>query len=616
MGGTYVFDIESDGFLEEITKVHCLVAIDIATQRVHRFSPNDIRSGLELLSQADHLIAHNGIGFDYPALRKLYPDIELPALTDTLIMSRMIYSDMFDIDCRKRDANPNYELPGKLFGSHKLEAWGYRLGDYKGDFDGGDWQTYSPEMLEYCEQDCWVTVKLYRHLLSVEHSRPALELEHKFATIIERQSQRGWAFDEEAAVKLYAELVGKRSKINDQMTSLFKGWWIDMKTPEDYSVMANDGYKSCATTKTQLTAYLRKEGRSSEIKDIKPGKLRRKHTPFNPASRHHIYKVFKEKYNWEPTEFTKKGGVKIDDTILQKLKYPEAKVLAEYFLLNKLIGQIAEGDKSWLKHVRDGRIHGYINTLGAVTHRCTHAIIVNVPASGVPYGKECRSLFITSKGMVLVGADASGLELRCLAHYMAHWDGGKYAKVLLEGDIHTENQKAAGLPTRSNAKTFIYAFLYGAGDGKIGSIVGSGRKTGKTLKARFLKTLPALNSLVKMVKEAAKKGHIKGLDGRKLTVRHAHASLNTLLQSCGAIVMKYALVESDRLIREAGYTPGVDYEFVGNIHDEMQLECYPEIADEIGGYMVQAIRNATNHFNFGCPLDGEYKKGRSWSDTH
>src|SRR5690606_31621074 len=184
-------------------------------------------------------------------------------------------------------------------------------------------------------------------------------------------------------------------------------------------------------------------------------------------SRTHIYKRLKDKYNWKPKEFTEKGTPKVSEEVLESLPYPEAELLNEYLMIQKRISQLAEGHSAWLKMVRpDGRIYGSVITNGAVTGRMTHNSpnLAQVPAVNVPYGKECRSLFTVPDDRVLVGADASGLELRCLAHYMARFDKGAYARELLEGDIHTANQKAAGLPTRDNAKTFIYAFLYGAGD--------------------------------------------------------------------------------------------------------------------------------------------------------
>lgn len=625
MGKTYVFDLESDGLLDTITRIHCMVLIDVETEEVHRFSPNNIRSGLEMIEQADKLIAHNGINFDYPAVRKLFPELKLPPIIDTIVLARLMFAELKVIDKEARLRKKDYPLPPKLTGSHSLKAWGYRLGELKGDFgETTDWSAYTPEMLEYCVQDCWVTLKLYRYLMEQDFAPEAIRLEHEFATIISRQMIRGWKFDEEAASRLYAELVGKRAEIKEQMSQVFGGWWEDMKTPEWYEAIAGN-YFLKAPTKTALEKKIRSEIldatlRKAAIASITMGPMKRKHTPFNPSSRQHIYRVFKEKYNWKPQVFTDNGEPKVDDEVLAKLPYEEAKILAEYFMLDKRIGQIAEGTQGWLRLVtKEGRIHGSVNTNGAVTGRCTHSHpnVAQTPAKGVPYGKECRALWVASPGMVIVGADASGLELRCLAHYMGYWDKGAYAKVLLEGDIHAENQRAAGLPTRDNAKTFIYGFLYGAGDEKIGQIVGSGRQTGAMLREKFLKTLPALGKLVESVKAAAGKGHIKGLDGRKLKVRSKHAALNTLLQSAGAIAMKKALIIADGYLQKVHkLKAGEDFEFIGNIHDEIQMECKPELADLCGQILVQAIQDAGKHFNFACPLDGEYKKGASWLETH
>lgn len=622
MGGTYVFDSETNGFLDEGDRIHCIVAINTQSEEVFRFDPHGISKGIHFLEEADVLIAHNGVKFDYPFIRKIKPDANLPEIVDTLILSRICYPDMYEVDVTKAKADPNYALPKKLWGRHSLEAWGYRLGENKGDFGKEtDWSTFTPEMMEYCEQDNWVLLALYRHLKKFletnEIPQTCVDLEHNFATIIQRQEQRGWAFDEKTAATLYSEIAAKRQKIKESMAELFPGWWEEMKTPEYWTCL-----NLKAPTKTKLKKIVKDTGHDLTLKEIDalivPGKLKKKHTPFNPGSRQHIYRVFQEKYNWKPKEFTPTGEPKVDETILKSLQYPEAEVLSEYFLLDKRLGQLAEGNQAWLRLVRRGRIFGSVNTLGAVTGRCAHSRpnVAQTPANNVPYGKEFRSLFQASKGMKLVGADASGLELRCLAHYMAHWDKGEYAKVLLEGDIHSVNQEAAGLPTRENAKTFIYGFLYGAGDTKIGEIVGSGRKAGKFLREKFLKTLPALGSLVSLVKNSASKGYIRGLDGRKLKIRSQHAALNTLLQSAGALVMKKALVIADENLKELGLIAGEDYEFVGNIHDEFQAEVKPELAEMVGEEFVKAIRSAGDFFKFNCPLDGEYKIGNSWMETH
>ena len=283
-------------------------------------------------------------------------------------------------------------------------------------------------------------------------------------------------------------------------------------------------------------------------------------------------------------------------------------------MLQKRISQI----KSWFDCVgSDGRVHGRVMTNGAVTGRMTHSSpnMAQIPNSGSLYGPECRECWTVEAGSVLVGADASGLELRMLAHYMK--DQG-YVDTVTNGnskegtDVHTVNQKAAGLATRDSAKTFIYAFLYGAGDAKIGSIVGGTAREGARLKAKFLGQTPALARLIKVVSKQAAKGWVPGLDGRKIWVRSEHSALNSLLQGAGAIVMKQALVLLEKDIR----VNKLRAKFVANVHDEWQIECHPDDAEAVGKLAVASIRAAGEHFNLRCPLDGEYKIGKSWRQTH
>jgi DNA polymerase I-like protein with 3'-5' exonuclease and polymerase domains len=307
----------------------------------------------------------------------------------------------------------------------------------------------------------------------------------------------------------------------------------------------------------------------------------------------------------------------VDETVLASLEYPEAKLLAEYLMVTKRLGQLAEGDQAWLKQVKnDGRIHGGVITNGAVTGRATHSNpnVAQVPANRAPYGRDCRALFRAEEGKVLVGADLSGLELRCLAHYMARFDGGLYSRALLEGDIHTTNQEAAELATRDQAKTFIYAFLYGAGSAKIGSIVGKGAGAGANLKKRFLAQTPALAKLVTQVQLSAEKGYLIGLDGRRLHIRSTHAALNTLLQSAGALIAKEALCQFSSLVSTKGWNHRVQQ--VAWIHDEVQIETDKEIADEVGQMAVRAFELAGEAFGFRVPITGEYRIGSTWAETH
>ena len=297
---------------------------------------------------------------------------------------------------------------------------------------------------------------------------------------------------------------------------------------------------------------------------------------------------------------------------------PEAALLVEYLTLNKRLGQIGNGKQAWLKAEKNGKLHGRVNPMGAVTSRCTHSNpnMAQVPSVGAPFGEECRALFTVPEGYSLLGADASGLELRCLAHYMSRHDGGKYGLEILEGDIHTANQKAAGLPERSQAKTFIYGFLYGAGDAKTGSIIGKGAKEGKAIKKKFLAKTPALAKLREAVNTAVEdKGWIKGLDGRVIPVRYPHAALNTLLQSAGAIICKRWYVEIVKALQANKYTEE-DVAIVAFIHDEVQIKVRKSLEDEIGMLVVRAMQETEQYYKFRCKLDAEYKYGRNWADTH
>ena len=341
---------------------------------------------------------------------------------------------------------------------------------------------------------------------------------------------------------------------------------------------------------------------------------------FNPASRAHISNRLIAKYDWKPSVFTDNGQPKVDETTLAKLPYPEAKHMAKYFMLQKRIGQVSEGKQGWLKVCSNGKIHGSVNPNGAVTGRATHSYpnLAQVPSMRSPYGKDCRELFTVPKGWKLMGADASGLELRCLAAYMAIYDDGAYVDVVLDGDIHTVNQLAAGLPTREASKRFIYAFNYGGGDQLIGELVGGGAKEGKKIKKAFLDKTPALRQLREAITKAAGRGYIKALDGRHIHIRSPHAALNSLLQSAGAIICKQWLVEFENEMQAQGYTHGWngDYCLCAWVHDEIQVAVREDLAHKVGEIAVQTIQRVTEVFNFKCPLDGEFNIGNSWAETH
>lgn len=595
----FIFDLETDGLLDEVSKIHCLVIKDVSFGTVSSYTGDKVEEGLRELmnidAQGEYLVGHNVIKYDIAVIQTLYPWFKVRPynVVDTLVLSRLIHTNIKDSDAKLLKLG---KLPGKLFGSHSLAAWGHRLGNYKGDYDGG-WETFSQEMLDYCIQDVEVTAHLFKQLSDENYPRMAIELEHQVAWLMAKQERNGFHFNEQAAGDLYAILAKRRGELDQELRDYFGSWTVnlpDFIPKRDNKTM---GYKAGVPVK-----------KSKEVM-------------FNPSSRDHIANRLTALYGWDPKDFTESGKPQVDEVILSKLDYPPCKLLTEYLLIQKRISQLAEGDQAWMKLSKNGKIHGSVNTNGAVTGRATHAYpnISQVPAGRAPYGKDCRSLFGVPQGWTLVGADASGLELRCLAHFMAKYDGGSYGKVLLEGDIHTENQKAAGLNSRDQAKTFIYGFLYGAGDAKIGSIVGGTSGDGKRLKGKFLRSLPALGRLSEAVKEAAKRGYLIGLDGRRLHIRSSHAALNTLLQSAGALVCKKWLVILEEELQSAGLKHGWegDYAFCAWSHDEVQIACRtPDIATTVANLATSCVPKAGEYFNFRCPLAGEAKMGVTWHDTH
>jgi DNA polymerase-1 len=566
----YIWDIEADNLLDDVTQVWCHVFRDIQTDEVHTFDPTQTQEALDFMDKAKTLIGHNITDYDLRVIKKLHGYTYKGKVIDTLVYSRTVWPDVKEIDFK---LNKRGNFPQKLIGSHSLKAWGYRLGELKGDFNSGSesFAAYTPEMLDYCIQDTAVTNKLYRKIMEKNFSQLALDLEAEIHTLLLQQQEHGFDFNVQEAQALYSRLAQRRSDIEDELVSTFEPTIIELKTK----------------TKT---------------------------IPFNPASRMQIADRLMKR-GWKPKAFTDSGEPKVDETVLSGIDMPEAKLLNEYLLLNKRIGQLATGKQAWLKMEKGGKIHGRVNHMGAVTSRCTHSNpnTAQIPSVGAPYGKECRELFISPSGYSLLGADASGLELRCLAHYMAAYDDGSYADVVLNGDIHTANQMAAGLESRNQAKTFIYGFLYGSGDEKTGKIIGKGAKEGKAIKQKFLKKLPALKYLKDAVSKAAdERGWVKGLDGRIIPIRHSHAALNTLLQSAGAIICKTWYVFISRAIKKAK----LDAQIVAFIHDEVQVVVKKGQEDETGRVILECMRDVERHFNFRCRLDSEYKYGSNWADTH
>jgi DNA polymerase I-like protein with 3'-5' exonuclease and polymerase domains len=333
----------------------------------------------------------------------------------------------------------------------------------------------------------------------------------------------------------------------------------------------------------------------------------------------HIAGRLKELYDWKPKEFTPNGSAKVDEVTLGELDYPEAKLLTEYLTITKRLGQLADGPQAWLQKVEsDGKIHGYINSLGTVSGRASHSFpnLGQVVAVNKPYGRECRELFSAEPGYKLCGADLSGLELRVLSHFLAQFDDGQYRDTVLSADVHEANRIAAGLPDRAAAKRFIYCLIFGGGNSKLGETVGGTPEDGAALKAKFFKANPAFKTLVDRVKNFAEKNkYLPGLDDRHLTVRSSHSALNLLIQSAGALIAKRALVIFKQLLKDNGLEDKV--KLVLWIHDEFQIQFREDLdEDTIGKYAIQSFKEAGEHYNFKCPITGEFSIGGNWAETH
>ena len=547
MNNFIYLDLEADGL--NPTTIWCVVTRENGVDTVHT-TPDTLCKALE---GSVSFVGHNLIGYDLPVLKRLWGlSVASERVVDTLVLSRL-----FD--------------PSKS-GGHSLRNWGNELGFPKGDHS--DFSCLSQEMIDYCIQDVAVTEAVHQKLTKdmQEFSEDCIKLEHEVQFIIQQQERNGWVLDQRLA--------------NDLCATFKEGMYaIESELQEMFPPIV--------------------EERISE----KTGKrLKDKVTVFNVGSRQQVAERLATKgAKWN--QKTPSGKPVVDEKTLRENEHvPEAAKVLEYLTLQKRYAQV----HSWLEAVEDdGRVHGRVISNGAVTGRMTHQSpnMAQVPASHSPYGHECRSCWTIPEGYKLVGFDASGLELRMLAHYM---DDKEFTNVLLTEDIHTRNQVAAGLETRPQAKTFIYAFLYGAGDAKIGSIVGGSAADGAELKHRFLRNTPSLNSLRERVNRASGRGYLRGLDGRRLRVRSEHAALNTLLQAAGAIVMKKALVILDEYARQWS----LDYKFIGNIHDEVQAEVVTNHADKYGWLAVECLKASGVAFDLRCPLDGEYKVGTTWAETH
>lgn len=728
-------DIEGNGLLEPtpetpaIDTVHCLVIRDQDTRQIVLSCANTglpdnagyptIEQGLKFLMEQDPettlIVIHNGIGYDYPALRKVYPWFKLSRirerLMDTLVIGGMLWAHLKEADA---PLVAKSKLPAELKGSHKLKAWGIRLGCHKGEYTGG-WAKWSKEMQDYCEQDTMTLLVYAEHIqrrITLQEQQDksstveSIQTELELAWYLFRQEKNGWPFNMDKAQKLYAELAKKRTEQVWALKKVIKPWLrpkrkkgqVEIKVPKKNRTdtarsrcPVDPKRPELGMVPTQYTA-----GAAYSVIEL---------MEFNPGSRPQIANRLEALWDWHPTAFTKSGQPEISEESLDVLAHiPEVKLIQDYLLLDKRIGQLAEGKNAWLIKARlnaiTGRMHifGRIKQNGTVTHRGAHVDpnIGQVPKVGNPYGAECRELFEVppcpiceykddpncpnyQEHWVQVGADQSGLELRMLSHYMGRWDNGEYGKAVIGGksddgtDVHSRNRDALGLKGkqgRDHAKTFIYAFLYGAGDLKLGlgvppdevlimwykgyEKVGEYVKPhsqhamcarrwartkdmlkkrkqptddrtvacaiqGSELRAKFIKGVPALGNLSEAVKKSAKQyGYLMLLDQRRVYIRYAHAALNSLLQGSGAVVCKRWIVIANRKLEAEFGKQGWQYLWaaMGWIHDEVQIACRRKIAKRLAEILTEAAVEVGVHFKLRVPTAGEAKTGHNWMETH
>ena len=899
----FILDCETDGLYDQATVVYCIVIHDITKQQTFTYGPDSITAALAHLATADVLIGHNVIFFDIPVLQKLHNFQHNARVLDTLICTRLIWPKelLYELDTEQYT-----EVPPKLRGSAGLKAWGWRLADHKIDFK--DFSEYSEEMLAYCVQDVEVTKKLWEHICKQDYPEPALKVEHDFALAINKQIRAGIPFDVDAALDLVDVLRAKQANLESQLKQIFP----PIKHSDWFTPKVNN------TTR-------------GYVKGVPYEKIRIEE--FNPGSRQQIVDRLQSKYGWQPEKTTEKGNPVLDDEVLERLPYPEAKPLAEYMLVKKRLGQIADGNNAWLKLVNneDGRMHGDVVTNGCITGRCAHCIEENqlvtqpkgnipikdvkpgdyvysydknlklqlnkvvevidqgiqecyelkwktnfngvsgsfictanhkiftktgwkrlaeiskgdklnhmsisiiegrkvlnvlkgksirqctfiknnlfkkpgkhwhihhidrnklnddldnlqvmpagehsklhhkedefikitctkfqllrmlakakghptrvpmdfntfknkcvennisipkvtaryskiteryitkkdvykiienewnpyrigleykisgrkqrvdalleshgiiknhwavdivyigprqtydlnvendhnficqdlcvsnshpnmgqVPAGYSPYGHECRSLFYAPDNWNLIGIDAKALELRCLAGYLALWDNGEYASMVInpEIDIHSYNQEQFGVATRDISKRLLYCILYGGGAVKAGTIIDPDEKSevvlkqlGSTAINSFMKGVPALKKLKQQLEETVgTRGYLIGLDRRTLHCRSAFKALNVLLQSSGAILMKQVVTFTQRNIEQnLGLVHGQDWEQLLMVHDEIQIACKPQHTEAIREQAMMAFPQAQEFFGFRCLIQGDSRVGHNWAETH
>lgn len=565
--GKIIWDIETDAL--DATVIHLLVAKFVGKEGYYIFrDAENFRAFYEDNDDAEW-IGHNSIAFDSVVLSRLWGiTIPLGKQSDTLVMSRL-WEPTLD--------------------GHSLEAWGNRFGEAKIPFK--EFSVYSEEMKVYCKRDVKITERVYKHLnrMLTCFSMESIRLEHATQYIISEQIRNGFLLDKEVAMDIYTGALTEANRIEEAVIKYFPPIITER--------------------------YSEKTGK--RLKDDVES--------FNLASPNQIVKRLDE-LGWKPTVSTKTGKSwkicqenlnTIPDSMPDGTPMPQCiKDLKKW----KILETRWKTAKDWLDRMDgDGRVHGQVIIPGTVTHRASHQNpnMANIPSitterglSGL-FAYECREAWTVPRGFKLVGTDAAGIQLRVLAHYMNDSD---YTKTLLEGDIHTFNKNALGeyCKDRPTAKTFIYAWLLGAGQAKVAQILNcSVRQAGEAMD-NFLRSIPALKELKRKAAMAAQRGYLVSLDGRRIKIESEHKALSVYLQGGETVIMRMA----NYLWYTQAKKNKIKFKQTVWVHDEWQTETEESKAEELGKLQVQSIIDTGEHFDLNCPLDGEYKIGNNWAETH
>jgi DNA polymerase-1 len=593
-----VADIEADNLLDNITKVHCAGCIDVDTGEEFFFRPHEIDKFLAKLDEAQIIVFHNAMGYDLPALKKVYGWEHKGTQQCTKVMSQVL----------------NYRRFG--FG-HSLKQWGNFFKDYKGDYDGG-WEEFNEDMFEYMKQDIRLGVKVYNYLVAelknyIKRSGSksilsALRNEMSMDAIMVKQCQNGWQFDVEGAKKLLSD-IEKRTKEIEEL--------INPQLPARIKAVDNESKKPKFTKIGKPVSWMRNWFQLSDECSVDTcpiwGEFSRIEIITGDIGNTDTVKKLLYTLGWKPDEWNwkKVNGefVKVSPKLTDSSLEPLGEVgsaLSEYYTLRSR-KSILEG---WFPHVdANGRLHGDVFNIGTPTFRQTHKIIANLPSGKAVLGKEFRELFITRPGYKLVSADSAACQLRLLAHYLKD---DEFTHTILEGDIHQKNADILGC-SRNTAKPFIFAFLYGAGGKKLGSILGVSEREGNRKKNDYLNSLPFLKKLIESVQNIVEvQGYIPGLDDRPIHAESAHKALNYLIQGAEAVVMKYTVVMIEEELEKAG----LDASILLFYHDEVTYEVREDQAEEAQAIIRRCFEEAPKKLGVEIMTCGDCKIGNDYYEVH